>query len=129
MPILYSTNGDDYEVKHLDRSYGGRATSKLKVRGTDGALLGANGNRIYVGGIFSAVALGANNTSSKGYSTVATAAVGDKLIAAIGNPSGTLTDYQAKFESIVTVAGQIQQSAGTDNLSAVPVMFIFQRPE
>jgi hypothetical protein len=127
MPIVYSTNGDEFEIKLLDRSYGGRTTTKFKVRSTDGALIGPNSNRIYVGPILSAVALGADNGSAKGYATVATAAVGDRLIAAFNGTD--LIDVQAKFETTVSVAGQIQQSVGTDNYSAKYILFIFQRPE
>jgi hypothetical protein len=122
-----STNGLEFEVKHQDRGYGGRETTVFKVDGTTGALKGRSGNAIFTGMLpYSAVAVGADNTSSKGYATVSTAKAGDYLIAACNLTDAS--DGQAKFEKIVTVDGQIQQSSGTDNYSAKTFLFILQRP-
>ena len=123
---LYSTNGDSFKVKHLDRSYGGRETTMLSMRESDGVPCGPSGNPLFTGTIYSAVVVGADNTLAKGYAEVTTAKVGDVLIAAANLTDAT--DVQAKFETVVTVDGQVQQSSGTDNLSAKYILFILQRP-
>jgi hypothetical protein len=124
---IYSTNGDNFKVKHLDRSYGGKETTVLSVDGTDGTVkVGATQTTIFTGSLLSAVAVGADNTSSKGYATVAATKIGDKLIAAANITDSS--DVQTKFEATITVAGQIQQSSGTDNLSAKTILFLLQRP-
>lgn len=124
--LLISTNGDPFKVQHLDRSYGGRTTTMLSCRETDGVPCGPSGNPLFTGTIYSAVVVGADNTSAKGYATVTAAKKGDVLIAA-ANLTDT-SDVQAKFETTVTVDGQVQQSSGTDNLSAKYILFILQRP-
>lgn len=125
--LFYSMNGDPFKVKYLDRSYGGKETTVLSVDEKDGTVkVGSTQTTIFTGSLYSAVVVGADNTLAKGYAEVTTAKVGDKLIAA-ANLTDT-SDVQAKFETTVTVDGQVQQSSGTDNLSAKYILFILQRP-
>lgn len=129
MPVYYTTNGDEFEVKLNDRSYGGRTTTKFKVD-KSGNVLGPTNKSVLTGTLYSAVAVGANNSGEgdegAGHAKVTAAKVGDKVIACC-NLTDT-SDVQAKFETVVTVDGEVQQSSGTDNYSAKNILFILQSP-
>lgn len=126
MPVYYTTNGDEFEVKLNDRSYGGRTTTKFKVD-KSGNVLGPTNKSVLTGTLYSAVAVGADNSGEgAGHAKVTAAKVGDKVIACCNLTD--ISDVQAKFETVVTVDGEVQQSSGIDDYSAKNILFILQSP-
>jgi hypothetical protein len=116
------SKGDDFKVEFLDRSYGKRPTTSFKVSGDDGAITGPTGNAIMTGNLYSVVQAG---KSAAGSLTLTGTAIGDKVIA-VANLT-TPADLKSSFETVITVAGAIQQSSATD-LSTTLVLFLLQHP-
>jgi hypothetical protein len=129
MPTFIATKGDDLLVQYLDRSYGKGPVSAFKVSGDDGSVTLPNGSvispttsAVMTGSMYSVVQAG---KSAAGSLTLTGTLVGDKVIA-VANLTAP-ADLQAGFETVITVAGKIQQSSATD-LSTTQILFVLQHP-
>jgi hypothetical protein len=115
------SQGESFVVAYLDRTFGkGPAVDVLRVNGdlAKGPLGQIQFNAApAINGVTDLVTTGymlktATGLSAAGPVTLAGTKVGDKVMAAM-ELTGTLgLDVTADFESTITVAGQIQQTAG-----------------
>jgi hypothetical protein len=120
MPVHITTNGDEFVVQALDRSYKGKTAEVFKV--DKNGVTTVAGKVPYTGSIYSVVQVG---RATAGGLTLTGALIGDQ-VEAIANLT-TPGDLQSSFETVVTVAGQLQQSTATD-LSAKQILFILNHP-
>ena len=120
MPTYYTTNGDEFIVKSLDRSYKGKTVEIFKID-KNGAIT-VNGKTPYTGSIYSVVQAG---RATAGALTLTGALVGDQVESIVNLT--TPGDLQSSFETVVSVNGQIQQSTATD-LSTKQILFILNHP-
>lgn len=128
MPKFIATKGDEFVVDKLDRSYGGKEAEALKVDGDGNATVTGTltvtgtatvaGKTPMTGSLITKVVTGADASSAAQAVTATGLKVGDVVYAVVNITD--LTDASASFESTITVADQIQQSA--TNLSTKKIM-------
>jgi hypothetical protein len=111
------SSGERFNIVILDRSFKGGRSVAFQCDEFGNVVL--NGGKAVLSGAaaFAQAKLGRNGAGSV---TVAGAKVGDK----VGSVTNLTTpgDLTSSFESVVTVAGAVQQTAATD-LSAVACLF------
>jgi hypothetical protein len=113
------SNGEDFAVHYLDRSFGkGPSVEILKVSGTPTTpgFVTVRGHLVPTLHMF---ALGNNGAGSL---AVAGLKVGDKVVQVV-EASTPFADITSSFESTISVAGHIRQTSAS-NLSAVTLMFV-----
>jgi hypothetical protein len=115
--------GEPFQIEYLTRKFGGRSKTVFKVLDADGTvdMSGSPLAKLPAASFHSYCVLGTNSSVTPNHITAAGVKPGDKVImvADVTNHLSRLTS----FESTVTKAGQIQQSA-TDLSAATLVVLV-----